>query len=689
MHETNKCNLQQLAASEAPHKCVQIVAGPGTGKTFTLVERLIVFLKRNIAPEQIVVMTFTNAAAREILARTVKRCANEKVSFSLDKMIIGTFHSVSYRFLCQYGQQPNVADELDRIDILKKLGDEEPRNTAKRISKYKNFMEQPIPSDLMDVYHKYEEKLKSLGKIDFDDLLLEFIQLLESRPIADRIGAVLIDEFQDTNRHQLKIAELLAKKCDNLTVVGDPDQSIYSFRNAEPRNFYLMQKHLPNTMTFYLQQNYRSSKGILDAASRIITQNKNRLAKDRELLPTIDINGEPCVVACNDEQEEAKFVCDQVLKLLEIGVLPQEIAIISRTSRAFSKLEAMLTSKGIIFGVYGGQRLADTKELKILISYLQLAVFRSDSLAIERTINYPKRGIGPNTLKKLFPKSTNLDELTTANVTSTIRARVCEYLDLIHELNVFVQENTVESLISSIDFLKDKFEFGPEMETKIQMLKDSVEYCKFDFNSSESLVRQFTATWSLAWSEQPKNNGITLTTMHSAKGLEWPIVFIINCRENNFNTLAGHENIEEERRLLYVAATRAQVALTVTYPRYGMGGYGTLHSAIQMKTKKTNIIDVEALARHLKRNLEIPPNTPARRKHKICNIMFLRPNRKKLCSTNNSQDNSNFEKKSDELPAAFKSHAVRSPEDLVANPRFVRKIVKPDPSLFKPFKPLV
>lgn len=586
-------NAQQREAVEALGEYVQIVAGPGTGKTFTLVERIVSMLRRGANPEGCVVMTFTNAAAREIRTRVAAREPEKAKS-----IVFGTYHGVSLLLLRRSGCALGVADESDIRQILRDLGEINPDETYRKISKYRIGQITSAGSNLKALVHKYEARLAALRLMDFDEILLKFRDYLRDSGSPKWIEAVFVDEFQDTCPIQLDIALELANASGNLTVVGDPDQSIYSFRNANPLNFVLMRKKLPSCRVIKLETNYRSTSAILAKANKVIRSNPGH--EELNLRSTIGHNIPPQFIECYSVEEEARKVSRQVNAMLAMGVKPKEIAVLSRNLFSLRPIEVQLSVSTVPVRVCGGRRLAEKADVRAIIDFLRVAVDPSDSLAILRTVNVPKRGIGVGSLKKCFGddpmQDANLDRIKEVSVSGNLRSKLDDYLNFINNIELSNPKDAIKNIGTRTQ----------AKESTIQLLQESYDQCIFDPESELSEAAQFVSMWTLAAADVRDSDAcVTLSTIHSAKGLEWPVVFAVNCAPSRF---AKSENDHaDERRLLYVAITRAKFFLSISFNSLcGKSPY----ILTEKDRKDFAVIDEKALSESLGRPLSIISEKP-------------------------------------------------------------------------------
>lgn len=568
-------NTLQKQAVEAPNGYVQIVAGPGTGKTKTLVARIVELIRRGIDPSRICVLSFTRAAAREVKLRVAQELQDEC------HIVIGTFHSISYRFYRRYGNgKPlGIVDEIEKREIIGKLvlDSTQTKDAVRKISRIQVFGN-TFDEETQGIYEQYTEIIRSMNKVDYDGLLSLFHELLEqtTKP-QDSLDAVFVDEFQDASVLQLKIALLLASECQNLTVVGDPDQSIYSFRNAEPKTFQLMCSMAEHVERYYLESNYRSTQSILDAAHRVIMAAESRYASDRKLISECS-NAKIPVRFClfKSHALEAMSIAEQISKLVKSGVYPNEICVLSRQCAGYRNLESELMLRNIKVKVVGGRQIATSKEARAIVDYIRVALDNGDRLAISRTLNYPARKIGKQTVEKVSSGSANLPHMDLIRKFSC-DSRFEQYIQIVDKITqVLGDEQDMASVEKVIEIISELV--GAE-SSKVEelrlMLGQFASMIAEDHDPEEdrSFAQKFVSLLALGTDkmESDPQNSITLSTIHSAKGLEWPVVFLVGASEDpawrsietgNINADAEHE----ESRLLYVALTRAKHYLVISSP---------------------------------------------------------------------------------------------------------------------------
>lgn len=614
-----------------------ILAGAGSGKTRVITHRIAhLVLERHVPPWRILAITFTNKAASEMKSRAAALIGN------IDAMWIGTFHTMMLRILRQdchrLGFAPgfSILDSDDQRravkDVLKDMGIDNTtiplREITSRISFAKNEMVSPAElartahgnpylGTIARVYENYVAYCKRHNGFDFDDILLYTLQLLREHEdlrarYQTRFLHILVDEYQDTNRVQYELVKLLAAHHRNLAVVGDDDQSIYRFRGADIRNILDFEGDNPDTTVIRLEQNYRSTKTILNAANAVIDKNESRKKKQ---LWTEGETGEPVTFyLASDHVGEAAFVANDIRKRRS-STADTEYAILYRASALTRNIEAALRERGISYAIFGGMRFYDRKEVKDVNAYIRLAVNPGDNLALTRIINVPKRGIGDQTVDALREVSAdmNISMLEAARQASMhpqlsraagALARFVAIMDrlsaLLHESDtsfaLLVERVTKESGLAKqleADMLTD-LSARTRLENMNELISDALEFEKKylggeilaawadDFKSPEeaaetiddSLIAVATAylEQTALFSDQDRAENrpdVNLMTIHSAKGLEFQNVYLVGAEERIFPSAQAEENddLEEERRLCYVAMTRAKKRLTITAAR--------------------------------------------------------------------------------------------------------------------------
>ncbi len=604
-------------------KPLLVIAGPGSGKTRVMAHRIPWIVNNfQINPNQILAVTFTNKAAKELMARANRFLPNYMAP------LVKTFHGFSSYFLRIEGffagldQSFSIYDDTDQIRIIKNIFDEldlnprkiNPKVIAAEISKAKNKGFSPNSlknknSSYFDeivsrIYSRYQEIIDQSNACDFDDLLMKTKMILvENEDIkekwASKYKQVIIDEFQDTNPLQFEISNLLTNSQKSISVVGDPDQSIYSWRHAVPTNLLEFQKQYKECLVVNLDESYRSTQQILDAADSIISNNSNRFKRK---LWTKKKNGSLINFNFyNDEEEESLSVASKISKQIKNGISSNEIAIIYRVNAQSRVFEVALNSLGLKYRLVGGVRFYDRKEIKDILAYCKLLVNPNDDNAFERIVNCPPRGIGNKTLQVI--RNSKIDEnlsfinylkkyinnedfsLLSKRATTALKDFIIIYNKLLKQTEIqepFELINSIITLTSYDDYLRND-EDGSERLENINELKSSAEEfsVNVDKNPKESLI-EFIETASLNTNLDNMNESfeaVTLITLHQAKGLEYEKVFIVGMEEGllpHSRSLESEDEIEEERRLCYVGITRAknELYLSASSRRRFQGVYG-------------------------------------------------------------------------------------------------------------------
>jgi len=613
--DLNPPQREAVTHTEGP---LLVLAGAGSGKTRVIAHRIAYLLGvRGIDPRNVLAVTFTNKAAEEML----RRVQDLLLPVGIRPPLISTFHSACVRILRQHvrhlGVSPHfvIYDEDDRLSLVKEcLREEEvderalpPPAVVRRISHAKNQMLSPDEVErlargpredrIAAVYRRYQERLAQSGALDFDDLLLLTVRLWEKVPevLAWYRGLwkyVLVDEYQDTNRAQYRIIQLLTQEHRNLCVVGDDDQSIYRFRGATLRNILDFEGDFEGTRVIRLEQNYRSTKRILTIASTVIANNAGRKGKT---LWTENADGEQArVYRAWDEHEEAAFVGATVGRLRAEGVNPSEVAVFYRTNAQSRVLEDAFRRNTIPYVIVGGVRFYERREIKDVLVYLRLTINPADDVAFKRAIVAPSRGIGRATLARLeevarrekvslLEACGRLGDAVAAKPRRTLEefaAVIAELRELKARLPLPALTDEVLSRSGYREALRG--ERTAEAEGRLENLEELVSAAEEFHHSRESAtLEEFLDTVALLsdvdeWSAE--RGGVTLMTLHSAKGLEFPVVFITGMEEGVFphvRSMEDTEELEEERRLCYVGLTRAKRQLYLSYALHRrLHGYG-------------------------------------------------------------------------------------------------------------------
>lgn len=600
-------NPQQRKAAETLEGPVLILAGAGSGKTRALTYRVANLIANGVEPRNILAITFTNKAAKEMRER-VSALVGENGS----EVWVSTFHSLCARILRRdieklgYTRSFTIYDEDDQSGVLKELIKQfniddkvlTIRELKSKISDAKNRLLAPdewfsqSPRDfhsqqIHDVYFAYERRLKSSNALDFDDLLVRTLELFADHPpvlqsYRERFRYVHVDEYQDTNFAQYSLVKLITSESRNLCVVGDDDQSIYGWRGADVRNILDFQKDYPDATVIKLEQNYRSTSNILDAANQVIAHNEGRMEKS---LWTELPEGEPIRLFCaGDEREEAAWICDRMQQMQLQGKSCGDMAILYRSNAQSRVLEEMLVRAGIPYRVYGGLRFYDRKEVKDIVAYLRCVVNPSDDVSLKRIINQPKRSIGDSTIAELVRYAAEQEMplySALADVPETLSARprkcVREFGELMNELVLCREDMGVSDYVRNLidkTGLKAQYErdLSDEGRARVENIEEFIgAVTEYEQNADEPSLDDYLENVALISDLDNADfnaKSVTLMTVHSAKGLEFPIVFMAGLEEGVFpsgRSIQDEKRLEEERRLCYVAITRAKEELFISY----------------------------------------------------------------------------------------------------------------------------
>ncbi len=607
----DQLNDAQRDAVTADSPGTLVLAGAGSGKTRVLVHRIAWKIKvEGLSPYSIMAVTFTNKAAREMRGRI-----EELLGSSLQGgMWVGTFHGLAHRLLKAHAREAGLPDNFqildsdDQLRMMKRIHRElelddsrwPPRQSCYFINGHKDEGRRSAHIDdhggdlylhtMLKVYRRYEQLCQQQGVIDFAELLLRALELWRDNPAVlahyqQRFKHVLVDEFQDTNAVQYAWLRNLAGKGMPITAVGDDDQSIYGWRGARIENIQQFSKDFADSRIIRLEQNYRSTATILNAANAVIKNNSQRLGKE---LWTSGEDGEPITLfAAFNEQDEARFVTDRIDELMRQDYRRADIGILYRSNAQSRVLEEALIRSGLPYRIYGGQRFYDRLEIKNALAYLRLIALRDDDTAVERVINTPTRGIGNRTVEMLreYARDHQLSLWQSAlamiqNGTLSARAgnALRGFLSLVEDLAEQCREL---SLDEQVDLVIDKSgliafhqkEKGEKAQARIENLQELVSAAR-SFTPEDpdaDLLREFLDRAALDAGDQQADeheDSVQLMTLHSAKGLEFPSVFMVGVEENLFPHKMSMDDpgrLEEERRLAYVGITRAEQQLFLSY----------------------------------------------------------------------------------------------------------------------------
>ncbi len=598
-------NPEQLKAIKTIDGPLLIQAGAGSGKTKTLTHRIAYLISNHKAtPFNILAVTFTNKAAQEMRTRVAGLLGDNSTNRSF-MPYMGTFHSICVKLLRQDGEYINIPnnfiifDEDDRISAIKRASrrlqiDEKAfpaRGISSVISSAKNEMLSPAeylgiassPSQktAASVYPVYESLLRENNALDFDDLILMTVKLLkENSQIREKwqnqFKYIMIDEYQDTNTAQYRLVKLLTSKQKNIAVVGDDWQSVYSFRGADFRNILNFEKDYPGCQIIKLEQNYRSTKSILDAANAVITKNQNR--SDKKLWTDGDVGMPVQIIQVNNERSEGETIIRRIRTAVDLGARKyQDFAVLYRTNAQSRSIEEALIHYAIPYKIVGGTRFYDRKEIRDLIAYLRLIYQPQDRVSFDRIVNLPSRGIGAKSLSTFsdwmvennLTLSQGLERVIECKaLTEKARKGLFELGNVIITLHQAIDELTPSELLDTLirrigylDYLNDKTLMGESRQENVkELLSVTEEYADLGmsgFLEEISLISDLDQT-------NLNDDSVTLMTLHAAKGLEFPVVFMTGMEETIFphsRALYDQSEMEEERRLCYVGMTRAREEL--------------------------------------------------------------------------------------------------------------------------------
>jgi DNA helicase-2/ATP-dependent DNA helicase PcrA len=599
-----------------------ILAGAGSGKTSVLTTRVAYLIKeRGVDPRSIVAITFTNKAAKEMKERIIKLVGSTGYNIQ-----ISTFHSFGLRIIKEnherlgYDRNFTILDSDDSLTVIKKILKDlnidskryNPKFIKNKISSCKNEMVMPdkykalvndeVSDIIYKVYKKYQETLLRNNSLDFDDLLVKPIELFSKHPdvlqqYQELFKYIFIDEYQDTNEAQYILSKMISEKYKNICVVGDDAQSIYSWRGANFKNILNFEKDYKDAKVILLEQNYRSTKTILNAANSVIKNNVQK--KDKSLWTENEVGEKIKYVRALDEKDEASFVTKEIKKLKDDGASLDEIAVLYRTNAQSRTIEEGFLNSNIPYRIVGAYAFYSRKEIKDLLAYLKLIYNPKDDVSLERIINYPKRGIGAKTID-------NLSMNAVLNGTSMFdvieKGKELEFKKLILDMK---KQSESLSLTETIDMVLDKSGIKNDLESehtleadiRLENLEEFKSITKtFEEESGVASLEDFLNEVSLVSDVNDEKNDdspkVTLMTIHSVKGLEFKYVFVIGMEENIFPHVNSLEEgaLEEERRLCYVAITRAKKKLYLVNALKRML-YG--RTSVNMPSRFINEIDKE------------------------------------------------------------------------------------------------
>lgn len=605
LDKLNPMQREAVITTEGP---LLLLAGAGSGKTRVLTHRIAYLIENGTNPFNIIAITFTNKASREMKERV------ESLVTENDGIWVSTFHSACVRILRREINKINFdnsftiydADDCEKLikSVIKELNINEkqfpPRAVMSEISKLKDELIGPDKyeitaagdyraSVIAKIYKQYQKRLKDSNSLDFDDIIFKTVELFKARPdilnsYQERFKYIMVDEYQDTNTSQYTLIRLLSDKYKNLCVVGDDDQSIYGWRGANIRNILDFEKDFPNAKTIKLEQNYRSTKNILNAANVVISNNISRKSKK---LWTEHIDGAPITVFKGaTDLDESAFITDTISKMKSEGASYSDFAVLYRTNAQSRIIEDSLVRKNIPYRIFGGLRFYERREIKDVLAYLRCIYNPLDTISLKRIINVPKRGIGDSTVEKISEYSNQNDisffdalkDIDNISDSASRNKKVKDFVTLIENLRKLSFELPVSQLMDEIfkstdyklELLNEKIDNAQDRVENVDELV--VKAIEFEKQADNPLLADFLEEVALVADIDNYKEGdetVVLMTLHSSKGLEFPTVFISGFEEGIFpsyrSSISGDiKDLEEERRLCYVGITRAKESLYLT-----------------------------------------------------------------------------------------------------------------------------
>ncbi|MFJ5771803.1 DNA helicase PcrA [Psychrobacillus sp. NPDC093180] len=626
----NGMNKEQEKAVKTTEGPLLIMAGAGSGKTRVLTHRIAyLIVEKEVYPSKILAITFTNKAAREM---------RERIDGILgagtgERMWVSTFHSMCVRILRRdidrigYSKNFSILDTTDQLTVIKNILKEQnidpkkydPRSMLNAISSAKNICidadtyraqmneMNPFEKTVAEVYTGYEKRLRKNQSLDFDDLIMTTVTLFKRVPevlefYQNKFQYIHVDEYQDTNKSQYELVQMLASKFKNICVVGDSDQSIYRWRGADIQNILSFEKDYPNAMMIMLEQNYRSSQRILQAANDVISNNTSRYPK---VLRTENTEGEKIqLFRAFNEQQEAQFVVQSIQEMMENeNRTLNDFAVLYRTNAQSRVMEEVLVKSNMAYTIVGGTKFYDRKEIKDLLAYLRLIANNDDDLSLARIINEPKRNIGATSFERIAMYALEQDrsimdalhEVDFMGLPARAVNSVVSFHGLIQNLTQMQEFLSVTEIVEQVlektgykTMLKN--EKTIEAESRLENIEEFLSVTKaFEEKSDDKSLVAFLTDLALISDidkldeeEDTSQGNIILMTMHAAKGLEFPVVFIIGMEENIFphsRSIGDDDEMEEERRLAYVGITRAEERLFISCAQsrtiFGRGSFNS------------------------------------------------------------------------------------------------------------------
>ena len=636
-------NPKQQEAVKATHGPVLVLAGAGSGKTRALTHRIAYMIQeKNVHPWNILAVTFTNKAAQEMKNRVIKLLKKED---DADLPTLGTFHATCVRMLRKnihllgYENAFTIYDTADQQilvkQILKQLNIDEKQTNPRAIlnyisgaknqligpEQYHQFANNFFTERVAEVYEKYQKNLLKNNALDFDDIIMKTVELFRKHQnvldqFQEKFQFISVDEYQDTNHAQYVLTNLLAEKYRNLCVIGDSDQSIYRFRGANITNILNFEKDYPDAVTIMLEQNYRSTQNILDAAHKIIVKNNKR--KDKKLWTQREGGEKITLRPMENERAEGDFIAREILEKLKAYETPdyRDFVILYRTNAQSRVLEEVFLRYGIPYKIVGGIRFYERKEIKDLVAYLRLIQNPNDSVSLVRIINTPARKIGPKTIEVLqqyalqnglslyqamesvvtateagssSPGPSSAAGLPDIELAGTKIESLKKFVDLIKNLQKINHEFPASGVIKHVleytgykQMVDDNTAEGDaRVENIYELVGVASKYNSLEAGLSLNIFLEEIALIADIDNMKEQDNSVTFMTIHSAKGLEFPTVFLAGLEEGIFphsRSMLDREELEEERRLMYVAITRAKDKLYMTHAKSRML-YGEVHTS--------------------------------------------------------------------------------------------------------------
>lgn len=599
-YDLNSLNEEQMKPLLQTKGAVLVTAGAGSGKTRLLTHRIAYIMENNVSPYSILAITFTNKATNEMKERI------SRMTSGANDIWISTFHSMCAKILRRdidklgYSRDFTIYSESDsdkvKKDVLSELDEADDKmkkllsfhlsnwkNGVQSLEEYSLHEEDPDFEIIKEAMQRYEETLKENNALDFDDLLIKTYLLFKTNPdvlyrYANRFEYILVDEFQDTNIVQYELLKQLASVHQNVFAVGDEDQCIYSWRGANFKNIFNFKKDFKDVKIYKLERNYRSTPEILNIANNLIKNNTTRLEKK---LWTEKPKGEsPVLYPAYDEKDEANFVARTITQLLSKGYSLNDFAILMRANALSRSFEEALLSYNIAHKIYGGFKFFERAEIKNIIAYLRIFVNPKDDVSLERIINFPRRGIGEGAIAKIKSLGSGkrmLETLLSDDIKeeNAVYKKLQLFIDTYKNLNQMKDQLTitefVKLMLSSFDFRsafnpKDDEDFGKLMN--VDSFISSVK--EFEDNNPDATLSEYLESITLMSDADNlgEEGAVTIATIHAVKGLEFKVVFVVGAEEGIFpgaRSLGSNAELEEERRLMYVAVTRAEEKLFLTH----------------------------------------------------------------------------------------------------------------------------